>query len=86
MQQQFFGERNHENTVRRSHAHAHNGAHQGRDAERCVREEQETNDAGKGSRKCGDDDEGIQPRLKVHHDQEIDENDGENESAQQSDV
>jgi len=39
VQQQFFGKRNHENTVRRSYAHAHNGAHQGRYAEGCMRYE-----------------------------------------------
>jgi len=46
-----------------------------------VREEQESNDAGKGGRKRGDDDEGIKPRLKVHDDQEVDENDGKDEST-----
>jgi len=30
--------------------------------------------------KRGDDDEGIKPRLKVHDDQEVDENDGKDES------
>src|SRR5580700_173731 len=48
--------------------------------------EQETDDAGKRGGKRGDDDEGIEPGLKVHHDQEIDENDGEDESAQQPEV
>ena len=86
LQQQFFGKRNHENTVGRSDTHAHDGAHQGRHAECCVRYEQEADDAGERGRKRGDDDEGIEPGLKVHHDQEIDENDGEDESAQQTQV
>src|SRR6266481_5598749 len=48
--------------------------------------EQETDDASKRGRKCCDDDEGIEPGLKVHYDQEIDENDREDESAQQPEV
>jgi len=48
-----------------------------------VRYEQETDDAGKRRRKCRDDDEGIQPRLKVHNNQEIDEKRLRYESAQQ---
>src|ERR1700722_758005 len=48
--------------------------------------EQETDDAGKRGGKRSDDDEWIEPGLKVHYDQEIDENDGEDEPAQQPKV
>src|SRR5258707_8008879 len=48
--------------------------------------EQETDDASKRGRKRGDDDERIEPGLEVHYDQEIDQNDGEDESAQQPEV
>src|SRR5690349_5533624 len=48
--------------------------------------EQETDDPSKRGRKCGDDDERIEPGLKVHYDQEVDQNDGEDESAQQPEV
>src|SRR5260370_6774948 len=51
-----------------------------------MRYKQETDDAGERGRKRGDDDEGIEPRLKVDHNQEIDENDGEDESTQQTEV
>src|SRR6267143_3237350 len=51
-----------------------------------MRDEKEADDTGKRGRKRGDDDEGIEPRLKVHHDQEVDENDGKDESAQQPEV
>src|SRR5258707_11507329 len=51
-----------------------------------MRHEQETDDASKRGGKRGDDDEGIEPRLKVHYDQEIDQNDGEDEPAQQPEV
>src|ERR1700745_2624671 len=48
--------------------------------------EQETNDASKRGGKGGNDDERIEPGLKVHYDQEIDQNDGEDEPAQQPEV
>src|SRR5712675_2635822 len=48
--------------------------------------EQETDDASKRGRQRSDDDERIEPGLKVHYDQEIDQNDGEDESAQQPEV
>src|SRR5260370_40747644 len=51
-----------------------------------MRDKQESDDASKRGRKCRDDDEGIEPGLKVHHDQEVDENDGKDESAQQPEV
>src|SRR5258708_31549256 len=86
LQEPLFRERDDKYAVRRSDAHAHNGTHQGRDAECCMREEQETNDASKGGGECGDADEGIEPRLKVDNDQEEDENDRKDESAQQSEV
>src|SRR5258708_32676854 len=51
-----------------------------------MRDKQEADDTGKRGRKCRDDDEGIEPGLKVHHDQEVYENDGKDESAQQPEV
>jgi len=48
--------------------------------------EQETDDAGQRGRKRGDDNERVEPRLKVDDDQQIDENDGKNKSSQQTEV
>ena len=36
-----------------------------------ARDEQQADDAGQRRRQCRDDDERIQPRLKVHYDQQI---------------
>jgi len=46
-------------------------------------QEQEDHDAGQRRRQRGDDDEGVQPGLKVHDDQQVGEDDGEDEPLEQ---
>jgi len=55
-------------------------------ADCCMCYEQETDDASQRGGKRGDDNERVEPRLKVDDDQQIDENDGKNESSQQTEV
>ena len=74
----------HQNAVRGGNAHAHDGAHQRRNAERCVRDEQEQNDPGQRRRQRRDDDERIEPRLEVHDDQQIDQDNREAQPDEQS--
>ena len=50
-------------------AHAHDRAHQRRDAKRGVSDKQENDDAGQRGGQRRDDNERIQPGLEIHHDQ-----------------
>ena len=77
MQQAFLGEGHDQNAVGGGDAHAHDGAHQRRNAERGARDEEEKNDSGERRGKRGDDDERIEPGLEVDDDEQVDEHDGE---------
>lgn len=46
-------------------------------------QEQRPGDARQGAGQGGDDDEGIEPGLEVHDDQEIDQNDGQDQAGEQ---
>jgi len=51
-----------------------------------MRRKQHPDDAGERRGQCGDDDEGIAPRLEVDHDHEIDQHDGTEQAEQQAGV
>ena len=48
-------------------------------------DEQDPDDAGQRRRQRRDDDERIEPGLEVHHDQQVDQQDGEDQARQQAD-
>src|SRR5205823_4962559 len=76
----------HQNTVRGGDAYRHDGAHQCGHAECRVGDKQEQDEAGQRGGQRREDDEGIEPRLKIDDDQEIHQDDGEDEATQQADV
>ena len=80
----LLGKRNHKNAVRRGHPYAHERSHKCRHAQRGAGEEEHEHDAGHGRGKRGDDDEGIEPGLKVHHDQQVDKHDGSRKPGNES--
>src|ERR1700691_1045247 len=82
--QPLLGEGDHKNTVRRCNTHAHDGAHQSGHAQGRVSKEQEDDNAGQSRRQSGDDDEWVEPGLKIDDDQQINENDGRSQACQQS--
>jgi hypothetical protein len=82
----LLGEGDDEDAVGGGDAHAHDGSHQRGHAERGVGEEEEDHDAGQRRGQRGDDDEGIEPRLEVDDDEQVDEDDGEAEAAEQAGV
>ena len=82
----FLGEADHQNAVGGSHPHTHDGTGQGRNADIGVGDEKEPHDSRQGSRQGCDDDERIKPRLKVHHDQQVHQQDGERQAGDQSGV
>src|SRR5580693_2523269 len=51
-----------------------------------MREKEEKYNTRQSRRQSGDDDERVQPRLEVHHDQQVDENDCKTETGQQTPV
>ena len=51
-----------------------------------MREKQEKHNARQSRRQSGDDDERVEPRLEVHHNQQVDENDGKAKPGQQTPV
>ena len=61
----------HQNRIRRRHAHAHDGARQRRNAEPRIGEKQKPHNAGQRRRQCRDNQEWIEPRLEVDHDQQV---------------
>ena len=63
------------NTVRRGHAHAHDSAGEGRHVQGGVGDQEHPADARQRSRQRSNDDERIKPRLKIHDDQQVREND-----------
>ena len=73
-----------QNAVRCGDAHAHDGAHQRGNAERGAGDEQEQYDSSQSRRQRRDDDEWIKPRLEVHDDQQIDQDDGKRQSAEKA--
>ncbi len=82
--QMLLGEADHQDAVGRGHAHAHDGAHQRGDAQRSARNKEKDHDSRHGGGKRGDDDERVQPGLKVNHDKKVDQDDGKNQAAQQA--
>src|SRR6202034_4504032 len=54
------------------------------DAESGMRNEKEQDDSGKGRGQCGDDDEWVEPRLEIHDDQQIHQDDRKTQTANQS--
>ena len=77
----LLGEADHEDRVRRRHAHAHDGAGERGNADVGAGDEQHPHDSGQRARQRGDDDEGIEPALEVDDDQRIDQHDGEQEAV-----
>ncbi len=86
MEQPLLGEGDDENAVSRGNTHAHDGAHESRNAERGVGDKEKQNNSGQGRRKCGDDDERIQPGLKIDHNQQVHQNDGKPQTTDEADV
>src|ERR1700733_13551901 len=74
--QSLLRKRNHKDAVRSGHPDAHEGSHKGRHAQRGTGEEEHEHDAPHSRGKRSDDDEGVEPGLKVHHDKHVDKNDG----------
>ena len=73
-----------QNAVCRRNAHAHDRPHQRRHTQSRVGDEQEPGNSGQCRRQCRDHDEGIKPRLEIHHDQKVVQHDGEHETQEQS--
>src|SRR6266571_1086768 len=67
----FTSEGHHQDAVCRGHTHAHDRTGQRRHVEGGVRQQQHPADAGQRARQRGNDNERIEPRLKIHHDQQI---------------
>src|ERR1035438_1388859 len=86
MRKAFFGERNHQNAVGGRHPYAHDGAGQSRNAQRSMSDKQKKDNAAKRGWERRDDDEWIEPRLEVHHDQHVHQNDGETQAGKQAEV
>ncbi len=72
-----------EDGVRRRGAHAHDGAGQGRHGQGRARQEQRPGDSTERRRQSHDDDERVEPRLEVDHDDEVDQHDGQRETGQE---
>src|SRR5580704_3818877 len=86
MEESFFGKSHYQDAVRRGDAHAHDGSHKRGDTERCVRDKEKQNNSGQRSGKRGDDDERIKPGLKIDHDEQVHQNDGKAQAADQANV
>src|SRR5580658_1745450 len=82
----FRGELHHQDAVGGGYTHAHDRARERRDAQRCTRNEQEPGDSREGCGKRSDNDERVQPRLKVHDDKEVDKDNSEDQPCQETDV
>ena len=74
----------HQHAVGRGHPHAHDRAGQRRHRQCGVRRKQDPDDAGQRRRQCRDDHKRVAPRLKVHHDQKVDQHDGAQQPEQQT--
>ena len=73
-----------QNAVGGRDAHTHYRAGQRRHADRRVRQEQNPDDTGQRRGKRRNDDEGVEPRLEVHDDQQVDEHDRDRQAGQQA--
>src|ERR1700686_2136236 len=83
----FFCRKAHyQDAVGGCHAHTHDRSHECGHAESRVRYKQKPRDPGKRSGQRGNHNERIQPRLKVDHDQQINQHDGEHQSTQKTNV
>src|SRR5713226_5894267 len=83
----FFRSKTHDqDAVGGCDAHAHDGPHECGYAESRVRYKQKPGNASECRGQRGNHDERIQPRLKIHHDQQVYEHDRERQSAQKADV
>ena len=80
----LLGEADDENAVGRRDAHAHDRAGQGRHRQRRMDQEEHPHDSRDGRRERRDDDERIEPRLEVHDDQQVDEDDRDHEPTEKS--
>ncbi len=74
----------HENAVGGRDADAHDGPGQRRHADRRAGDEQHPHDADQGSRQPADDDQRVDPRLKVDHHEQVHEQHGEAEPGQEA--
>ncbi len=82
--QMLLGEADHQDAVGGGDADAHDGAHQRGNAQRGARDKEKDHDSGHGGGQRGDDDERIEPGLEIDHDEEVDQDDGKNQTAQQA--
>ena len=80
------GKAHHQDGVGRGHAHAHDGAGQRRHAEAGPGQEEKPDDSRKGRGQRRDDEKWIEPGLEVDHDEQVDQQDGEGQAAQQADI
>ncbi len=81
-----LGEGDDEDAVGGGDAHAHDRAHERRDAEGGAGGEEEEDDSGERGGQRGDDDEGVEPGLEVDDDEQVDEDDGEDETGDEAEV
>ncbi len=79
------GKSHDQHAVGGGHAHAHDGPHQGRNAQGGLRQEQQPNHARQRARQSGDDDEGIDPGLEIDHQQQVDQHDAQRPARGQPD-
>ena len=79
-------ERDDEDRICGGDAHAHDGAHQCRHAERGVGSEQKQHNASQRGGQRGDDDEGVKPGLEVDHDEQIHQHNRKAEPADEADI
>ncbi len=66
------GEGHHEHGIRGRDAETHNGAHHRGNAQSCAGQKQSPDDACQRASQRGENDERIQPALKIYHEQQID--------------
>ncbi len=86
VKQALFGERDYQDAVGSGDSHTHDGSGERRHTQRCMREKEKKHDARQSRRESGNNDERVQPRLEVHHNQQVDENDCKTETGQQTPV
>jgi hypothetical protein len=79
-QQTFAGETDEQNAVCSCDAHAHDPAGESGNRQRRPGREQHPDDAGERAGQRGDDDEGVEPRLEIDDDDQIDEHDRPSET------
>ncbi len=82
--QSFFREADHQDAVGSGYSNAHDRSRKGGHADRRAGYKQEPNDSRERRRKAGQNNEWVEPRLKIHDNKEVNQNDGEYEPGQQS--